>query len=652
MTYKGNNVYKAASATGVVNVVDAVKVATVISAPVITVPPVAGEDFTVNLTSVDGEPLAGQTVYMSINGRTYSEITDVNGQASLTIRLAVEKEYPVLVTYEGSETYKPAAANGTVIVSIIATNLECYNRTFSLNSPDKYQITLKEESGKVLSNQDIAYSLNGEDYHATTDSNGKVNVNLSDKGVGLYELISSYDGDERHKPVAKTTTITIVDETGIIFVDRNLPNSEIQQILDNAADGSNVEFLGEDYYNISLNVNHGLNIYSKINTNLMGKSNSPVFNVGAENVNISGFTIRPMSYDGVVVSDSQGVSIYNNTIINSIDGSESDSYMDGSENLPGCGISISNSSNVDAGQNDIQFFESGIFAEYSSDITIDSNVLRKNNYGIKYGFGVADTQITNNEITDCIGLYIMTVPEGPSGYGIFLNNSAVNVKINNNHISNNHMGISLDSKDSTGIVITQNLISDNVLEGIRFNAGYDVAKNAVQPLVTDNAIYRNARGPSMMILGELSANPEGIYSGGLYNDSQKLQLDANWYGTNTIRTWDNDTGVVGYGTMCPRINTTEIKFHNVTSDGKGNYSMVFYKNGEIASNLPEFDLYATLNRGSDKAVEVNFISSNGVAAFSFDDSDYGAENNIIEISIGSLLNSTSRVFKVIYSFTV
>ena len=556
------------------------------------------------------------------------------------------------MTYEGSETYKPAAANGTVIVSIIATNLECYNRTFSLNSPDKYQITLKEESGKVLSNQDIAYSLNGEDYHATTDSNGKVNVNLSDKGVGLYELISSYDGDERHKPVAKTTTITIVDETGIIFVDRNLPNSEIQQILDNAADGSNVEFLGEDYYNISLNVNHGLNIYSKINTNLMGKSNSPVFNVGAENVNISGFTIRPMSYDGVVVSDSQGVSIYNNTIINSIDGSESDSYMDGSENLPGCGISISNSSNVDAGQNDIQFFESGIFAEYSSDITIDSNVLRKNNYGIKYGFGVADTQITNNEITDCIGLYIMTVPEGPSGYGIFLNNSAVNVKINNNHISNNHMGISLDSKDSTGIVITQNLISDNVLEGIRFNAGYDVAKNAVQPLVTDNAIYRNARGPSMMILGELSANPEGIYSGGLYNDSQKLQLDANWYGTNTIRTWDNDTGVVGYGTMCPRINTTEIKFHNVTSDGKGNYSMVFYKNGEIASNLPEFDLYATLNRGSDKAVEVNFISSNGVAAFSFDDSDYGAENNIIEISIGSLLNSTSRVFKVIYSFTV
>ena len=53
----------------------------------------------------------------------------------------------------------------------------------------------------------------------------------------------------------------------------------------------------------------------------------------------------------------------------------------------------------------------------------------------------------------------------------------------------------------SSIVITQNTITDQVLEGIRFNAGYDLALNAVKPFVTDNAIYRNARGPSMMILG-------------------------------------------------------------------------------------------------------------------------------------------------------
>ena len=112
----------------------------------------------------------------------------------------------------------------------------------------------------------------------------------------------------------------------------------------------------------------------------------------------------------------------------------------------------------------------GIYAKDSSNITIDDNIIRENNYGIKYGYGVFNTKIINNEIADCIGLYIMTVPEGPSGYGIFLNNSGVNVTINNNHIYSNHIGISLDANHTTGIVITQNTITDNVLEGIRFNS--------------------------------------------------------------------------------------------------------------------------------------------------------------------------------------
>ena len=319
--------------------------------------------------------------------------------------------------------------------------------------------------------------------------------------------------------------------------------------------------------------------------------------------------------------------------------------------MPGYGVKVSNSSGVMMYGNYLSLFESGIFAEYSSDLLIDNNTLRENNYGVKYGFGVANTEITNNEIFNQIGLYIMTVPEGPTGYGIFLNNSAVNVTINHNHIYANHLGISLDANYSTGIVITQNTITDNVLEGIRFNAGYDLAENAVLPHVTDNAIYRNARGPSMMILGEMSANPFGIYGGGLLDPSQKLQLEANWYGTNNLVTWDNDTGVVGYGTMCPRINTTNIEF-NMTFNSPGNYSIRFYKNGEFDANLPEFDMFATLNRGTDKQVEAVFDVVDGVGTFTFDSSNFNSTNNVIEISIGSLIDSTSRVFKVTYLYEV
>ena len=128
-------------------------------------------------------------------------------------------------------------------------------------------------------------------------------------------------------------------------------------------------------------------------------------------------------------------------------------------------------------------------------------------------------------------------------------------------------------------------------------------------------------------------------------------MKPNWYGTNNLVTWDNDTGVVGYGTMCPRINTTNIEF-NMTYNSFGNYSIKFYKNGLLASNLPVFDMYATLNRGTDKQVEVVFDVVDGIGTFNFDSNNFNASNNKIEISIGSLINSTSRVFKVTYLYEV
>ena len=146
-----------------------------------------------------------------------------------------------------------------------------------------------------------------------------------------------------------------------------------------------------------------------------------------------------------------------------------------------------------------------------------------------------------------------------------------------------------------------------------------------------------------MILGEMSANPAGIYGNGLTNDSAKLKIAPNWYGKNEVATWDYDTGVVGYGTMCPRINTSTIKFRDIECMAPGNYRIVFYKNGELASNLPNFDLFATLN-----GHEVNFMVVNGIGAFSFFKESFHNESNTIDISIGSLFDG-NRLFKPIFS---
>lgn len=52
------------------------------------------------------------------------------------------------------------------------------------------------------------------------------------------------------------------------------------------------------------------------------------------------------------------------------------------------------SKNINVKNNDVVRFESGIFMQDSSSVAIDNNTLKENNYCVKYGYGVSNTQIT------------------------------------------------------------------------------------------------------------------------------------------------------------------------------------------------------------------------------------------------------------------
>ncbi len=645
-SYNGNKIYKKAKSTGKISVA---KTTTKFKYSTFKIYPNEEKAYTVTLKTSSGKSLSKQKVTIKIDGKTYTKTTNNKGQAAIKIKFNKEKTYPVILNYKGNSIYKNSKAVGKIIVGKISTQLISYDRTFCQNSTDNFEVTLKDKFGKTLSSQKITFILNGQSKIKITDNNGKAKINVDSRIPDSLNIITKYDGSDKYRAISKNNTLTILNRTNTIFIDSNLANEDIQNILNNCENGANVEFLGGSYKNIVLTINKSLNISSSLKSTLNAKYNAPAFKINASNVSISGLKILGNSYSGIVLYNVNNVNILNNIISNNLSISK---YIDGSLNMPGYGIASYNSSNLNIVNNSISFFESGFFGEKSTNIEIANNTFSKNNYGIKYGFGVSNTKINANNITQNIGLYIMTVPEGPNGYGIFLNNSAVNVSITKNSITNNHMGISIDANYSTGIVITSNCISDNVLEGIRFNAGYDLANNAIEPIVTNNAIYRNAKGPSMMILGELSANPGGIYGPGVNNDSAKLHVGANWYGTNSLVTWDIETGIVGFGTMCPRIKTSEIKFNEINCTGNGSYEVKFYNNDELASGLPKFNLYATLNRGSDKEVEVNFNVIDGVGRFTFNHEDFNLTSNTIEVSIGSLINKTDRIYKAFYDYEV
>ena len=644
--YNGSTIYKSVSNSSYISVA---KADTKFIAQNITALPYVETEIPVSLRTDGDEALPNQEFNYEIDGKVYSNVTDGNGDSIISYAFSNEDIYPVKLTYNESDKYKGTATTVYVDVKRIVSLIESYDKTFSKDSSQNFTVTLTGENGDLIVNQDVIFTVNGNNVSKTTDFNGMAGINVA-SNVGSFDVVTSYAGNDKYGSASKTNKITVLDDGNIVYVDSNLPNSEIQRVLDSCDDGDLVKFMGDAYDNISLTVSRELNISPKNKTTLNAKESCPAFIVLADNTFISSFDIVANSGDGIDVN-AGNVKLYGNSITNKLDSSKSSEYYNSTISLPGYGINVSNSINVEIVNNTVSLFESGIYAEDASNLIIDENCLKENNYGIKYGFGVSDSRIINNTITESIGLYTMEVPEGPRGYGIFLNNSAVNVSIIGNVITWNHLGISIDSNGSTGIIATSNLIIDSVLEGIRFNAGYDLAKDAVEPLITDNAIYRNARGPSMMILGEMSANPYGIYGPGEWDDNAKLHIDANWYGVNSLQTWDNETGIVGIGTMCPRIKTYEIKFDTIDIETPGSYSITLTKDGEVASNLCEFDLYATLNKGTEFEQEVNFKVINGIGRFSFDLTNVTEENNFIDISVGSL-NSQERVFRSFYTYRI
>ena len=617
--------------------------------------------YTITLKDQNNQAIAKKKVSVKVGTKTYTKKTNKKGQIKIKIKSSKKRTYKVTIKSKATKQYLAKTKTSKIIIGPIRQKISSANKEYLPNSGETYSIALKDENNKVIAGKSLKVTLNSKVYKVKTNKKGiaSIKVNLKDKKVYTLKIYSP--ATKKYKAISKTNKISIINQTNIA---KGLSNAAIQKIIDNSPKGNTLIFLGGSYSNINLNINKPLSLTSNAGTVLNGNANSPVIKISSNNVKISNLKIIANSQkgesDGILVSKANNVTIANNIITNKLGSSKSSNYYNesstisgksGTAILPGKGINIKSSKNVNINKNTISFFESGIYNEYSSNLNINENTIKLNSYGIKYGFGSSNTKIIKNNITDNIGLYVDDVPEGPRGYGIFLNNSAVNILISQNNICNNYIGISLDANKSTGIVITSNLISDNSLEGIRFNAGYDLAENAVEPIVTDNAIYRNAEGPSMMILGEMSANPFGIYGPGATNDSLKLKIGPNWFGVNSLITWDYDTGIVGVGTMCPRIKAEEIKFTGIELVSPGTYRINFYKNGELATNLATFDLYATLNLGSIHAVEVNFKVINGTGTFSFDKECYDSINQI-RISVGPLIKVIERSYKIIYTYTV
>lgn len=581
--------------------------------------------YVVKILDDKGNPLANVNVTFNIHGVFYQRTTNSSGYAKLNINL-IPGDYIITAEYEGCRV----SNNITVLSILIADDL-----VKEVDVLEQFKVKLVNGEGKPVDGEAITFNVNGVFYEKTTNSSGIAALNIR-LPVGKYIITSMY------KDATTSNTIEVLET---LEVAPGLSSSQIQTILDSVNNKVAVRFMGSEYSDISLNINKSI-LFDGNNTILNGKLDSNVITVNAADTIVENTKIYANNGSGIALKNVKNTLIKNNVIDNKASKSNIDIYDSNDVLLKANGVAVSGQ-NTKILSNTISNFRNGIYLKNADTTSIRENTITKNNFGIEFDTNVKNTYIVNNNISKQLGWITFDMVEGPYGYGISIRHSGENINILDNLINENYMSIFLDSKNSSGIIITGNEIKESTIEGFTANENYTPATGATL-IIENNALYNNAKGPSLMILGEVSANPAGIYGPGEWDDDKKLQLGPNWYGTTIYTKWgENNTGP---GTICPRIKTTLIDCQ-LTSIGNGKYNVSFINDGKIVSELPDFTYYFTLNAYTDLQQEVIAYAHDGLATISFDAKNFNSTGNIIEGSSGSLFDS-DRPFRITFTYNV
>lgn len=151
---------------------------------------------------------------LKFNGRFYENVW--NGSSSKTTKCFIGDVTDII---DSTNKVSFISTRGTIlalqqmIVLTIApkinTSLIADDITMNCGENKVYSVTLKDSNGTPLVNKVISILVNGISSNFTTDSDGKVILNLKDFKVGRYIIEVSYDGSINYNPQSIVNNIIV-----------------------------------------------------------------------------------------------------------------------------------------------------------------------------------------------------------------------------------------------------------------------------------------------------------------------------------------------------------------------------------------------------------------------------------------------------------
>ena len=168
------------------------------------------KSITVSLKDASGKLVANRKITATVNGKTYTATTNSKGVATFKLSLTAVKTYTVSLKFAGDSYYTASTKSINVRVIKTKTNLAVPNRSYKRAAKVKrLTATLKDQTGKVLRNKIVRFTVNGKTYSARTNAKGVATVNIKLSKRKTYRFTVKFAGDRNYVAVARTARVVI-----------------------------------------------------------------------------------------------------------------------------------------------------------------------------------------------------------------------------------------------------------------------------------------------------------------------------------------------------------------------------------------------------------------------------------------------------------
>ncbi|MBP5788387.1 MAG: Ig-like domain repeat protein [Kiritimatiellae bacterium] len=156
-----------------------------------------------------GQPLAGQSVKFEINGGTWVQNTDENGQ----VRFGPFVHWPIrtstgTIRFEGAQGLSPCSESVTVAITKADSRItiSSTNLIVRIRPARKLGICLKDSHNAGLTNQTVTMLIDGKTFTLRTDGQGRTTW-YPQLRAGTYQARISFAGSATHKPASRTVML-------------------------------------------------------------------------------------------------------------------------------------------------------------------------------------------------------------------------------------------------------------------------------------------------------------------------------------------------------------------------------------------------------------------------------------------------------------